>query len=142
MAVKRLRGANAHFRDFVGQHDHGVADLDLRMADRFIARAGYAKEFFRIECLLVELDGFYSAAHVQVRRHCVIPLGYRLYGLCHINLLFLESKGNITLPHAVPSSFVVGHKTDFLAPAIRAFMPDFGPTAHWSLLLNANREIR
>ena len=61
----RGRGERSHLGRLVGEHDDRVAHCELGMADLSVG-AAQAKQLFRAEDLLVELDGFSSAFHHQV----------------------------------------------------------------------------
>jgi len=56
----------------VAEHDHRVADLQLRMHKQ-LAWTRHPGAFSRAKGLLVEFDSAFRAAHDQIRRNRVIP---------------------------------------------------------------------
>src|SRR5690348_11925417 len=73
-AADRLRPDGAHVGEFIGEHDHGVANLDFRMTD-LAARRADAEFLLGAERLLVELDGVGRIGDTEIRRHTVIAGG-------------------------------------------------------------------
>jgi hypothetical protein len=59
-SAKRLWTAVTHFRMFVCEHDHRIANPDLRVADSAI-RTRHAHQFGGAECAFVEIDSVSSA---------------------------------------------------------------------------------
>src|SRR5262249_30935858 len=76
-----LRPADVHVRVLVRDHDHGVADLELRVADPSVGR-GHAHALLRAEDRAVELDRLAGAVDVEIRRHTGVTVRNGLHG-CH-----------------------------------------------------------
>src|SRR5262245_53326398 len=90
-AANRAGAAKVHFRKFVGQHDPGIADLDLGMANGPL-RPRHAHDLLRSEGLLVKCDRFRRSLHAEVRRDCVVPFRNRLGFPSQDRAPFLPSK--------------------------------------------------
>ena len=68
-----------HFRELIGQHDHGIADPNFGMHD-LAAGAIHAHDFSRAECPLVTLQSLRGTGKNQVRRHRMVSIRNWLHG--------------------------------------------------------------
>src|SRR5262245_21698894 len=76
-----LRPTDIHVGVLVRHHDHGVADLELRVSDPSVG-PGHAHALLRAEDRAVEVDRLAGAIDVQIRRHSRVAVRNWLHG-CH-----------------------------------------------------------
>src|SRR5712671_587806 len=69
-SAQRLRAYDAVLRILVRQHQHRVADLDLRVSDP-PARLRQTKHLVGIESPLIKLDRLRRAAQAEIRKYLV-----------------------------------------------------------------------
>src|SRR5215204_4299052 len=82
-AADLLRADDAHLGELVREHDHGIADLELGVADLAVRR-GHAHALGGAEHLDIEVDGLCRAVDREVRADAGIAVGDRLHGRAHV----------------------------------------------------------
>src|ERR1700720_1051527 len=84
---------HAHLREFIGQHDDGIADLKLGVADPAVGLRD-AHPFGGRQSLLVEFDRLRRTLRVQVRRHRMVSFRNRFD--CHGSNLLRDIETSVT----------------------------------------------
>src|SRR2546425_4426987 len=82
--VQSLRRPRAHLWDLVGEHDDGIANLNLSVHD-LAARAGHAEAFKGTEGALVKVKSACGVAHHQIGSHRVETFWNGLHFSWHIS---------------------------------------------------------
>src|SRR2546422_3610967 len=82
--VQSLRRPRAHLWDLVGEHDDGIANLDLSVHD-LAARAGHAEAFKGTEGALVKVKSACGVSHHQIGSHRVETFWNGLHFSWHIS---------------------------------------------------------
>src|SRR5439155_286349 len=77
------RDAGPEIRKLVGEHDHGIADHDLCVADSSV-RIGVTHQLGRAERLLVKVEGGRAIADDQIRRDGRMPFWDGSHALAHL----------------------------------------------------------
>src|SRR5579864_2967187 len=72
-AAQALRTARIHLRKFIGEHDQGIADLDLRVANPAVGMR-CTHSFDGGKSLLVKFNRLCGALDAKMRRHRMIAL--------------------------------------------------------------------
>src|SRR2546422_7693136 len=82
--VQSLRRPRAHLWDLVGEHDDGIANLDLSVHD-LAARAGHAEALEGTEGALVKVKSACGVAHHQIGSHRVETFWNGLHFSWHVS---------------------------------------------------------
>src|SRR3989441_1582602 len=82
--VQSLRRPRAHLWDLVGEHDDGIANLNLSVHD-LAARAGHAEAFKGTEGALVKVKSACGVAHHQIGSHRVETFWNGLHFSWHVS---------------------------------------------------------
>jgi hypothetical protein len=77
--TERLRAAEAHLRELIGQHDRRIADFELGVPDPPV-RLHQAHEFLAAERALVKVERLRCALDAQIGRGTRVVVGNRLRG--------------------------------------------------------------